>query len=212
LVNNWYFRDNINKDELNKIELLIKQYNNNYYLTKNTLLEKSKNLEDIYDEKKYLLEIKKNLYQWLITYIKKDRFNEYLDFIKWDASILKRENDVKYSLIQNKEVLTTKVTKLEEKIQEQRKIMSHKIKKIVSLEIDKKIDNIKNNPKFIWLSNELQAQVIMKTIEKVEWRIEKTKKLNNQDTILDQKIEIYEILHLKLMDYYQTLNIKKEWE
>jgi hypothetical protein len=56
---------------------------------------------------------------------------------------------VKYSLIQNKEVLTTKVTILEEKIQEQRKIMSLKIKRIVSLEIDKKIANIKNNPKFI---------------------------------------------------------------
>jgi hypothetical protein len=50
----------------------------------------------------------------------------------------------------------------------------------------------------------------MKTIEKVELRIEKTKVLNNQDTILDQKIEIYELLHQKLMDYYETLNIKKE--
>jgi hypothetical protein len=50
----------------------------------------------------------------------------------------------------------------------------------------------------------------MKTIEKVELRIEKTKMLNNQDTILDQKIEVYELLHLKLMNYYNTLNIKKE--
>jgi hypothetical protein len=50
----------------------------------------------------------------------------------------------------------------------------------------------------------------MKTIEKVELRIEKTKVLNNQDTILDQKIEIYELLHQKLMDYYETLSIKKE--
>lgn len=212
LVNSWYFRDNINKDELRKIEFLVKNYNYKYTITNTSLLDKSKNLEDISAEKKYLLEIKKNLYQDLIGYIKQDRFKEYLIFIKWDASILKRDNDIKYSLIQNKEVLITKVTKIEEKIQEQRNLMSANIKKIVEIKIDEKINSIKNNPKFISLSNELQATVIMKTIEKVELRIENTKILNTSDTILDQKIEVYELLHTKLMQYYDTLNIKKEWE
>jgi hypothetical protein len=29
---------------------------------------------------------------------------------------------------------------------------------------------------------------------------------------LDQKIEVYELLHTKLKNYYNTLNIKKQWE
>lgn len=212
LVNNWFFREDINKDELRNIEILIKNYDKKYSDTNNLLLEKSKNLEDISAEKKYLLEIKKDLYQDLIQFIKHDRFAQYLTFIKWDASIVKRDNDIKYSLIQNKEVLTTKVTKIEERIETERKLMSDKLKRIVWLKIDEKIESIRNNEKFISLTPELQSRVIMKTIEKVEKRIQNTQLLNTKDVILDQKIEVYQLLHTKLMEYYNSLNIKKEWE
>jgi uncharacterized protein YlaI len=88
--------------------------------------------------------------------------------------------------------------------------MSDKLKIIVATKIDEKINTIKNNPKFIYLTPELQSRVIMKTIEKVESRIQKTKVLNTKDVILDQKIEVYELLHTKLKNYYNTLNIKKQ--
>lgn len=212
LVNNDYFREEINREDLQNIELLVKNYNKSYSDTNKQLLDKSKNLEDISDEKKYLLEIKKDLYQDLIPYIKQSQFNQYLIFIKSDASILKRESDVKYQLIQNKEVLTTKVTKIEKRIQEERKLMSEKLKTLVAKKIDEKINTIKTNEKYLSLTPELQSRVIMKTIEKVNLRIEKTKQLNTQDVILDQKIEVYQLLHDKLMNYYNTLNIKEQWE
>ena len=212
LVNNSYFIDEINRRDLQNIELLVKNYNKSYSETNTKLLDKSKNLEDISSEKTFLLEIKKELYQDLIPYIKHDKFKEYLNFIKWDASIIKRESDVKYQLIQNKEVLVTKVTKIEERIQQERKLMSDKLKVLVAVKIDEKINTIKENPKFLSLTPELQSKVIMKTIEKVKARIENTKTLNTKDVILDQKIEVYELLHTKLMDYYNLLNIKKEWE
>jgi hypothetical protein len=88
--------------------------------------------------------------------------------------------------------------------------MSEKLKALVSKKIDEKINTIKANEKYISLSPELQARVIMKTIEKVESRIENTKQLNTQDVILDQKIEIFQLLHDKLMQYYNTLNIKEQ--
>ena len=212
LVKKWYFKTNISKDELKNIESLVKNYNQTYNNINQRLLDKSKNLEDISIEKKLLLELKKDLYQNLISFIKQDKFKEYINFIKWDASILKRDNDVKYQLIQNKEILTTKVTKIEERIQKERKILSESLKEKVSNKIDQQILQIQDNPKFIWLSIELQAKVINRTIENVAKKIESTKKLVSNDTILEQKIEIYELLHSKLTDYYQTLNIKKQWE
>ena len=211
LVNNDFFRNEITESDLKNIELLVINYNNLYKQTNNELLDKSKNLEDISAEKKYLLDIKKDLYQSLIPYIKQSRFNEYLIFIKWDAQIVKKDNDIKYDLIQNKELLTTKVSKIEKRIQEERKIMSEKLKILVSEKIDEKINTIKTNERFLSLTPELQAKVIMKTIQKVEQRIEETNKLNTKDVILDQKIEVYTLLHDKLTQYYDTLHKKEQW-
>ena len=212
LVNNWFFRENISRDELTNIEFLIRNYNKAYSDVHTTLLDKSKNLEDISVEKKLLLDIKKELYQKLINYIQQNKFKEYLDFIRNDANILKKDSDVKYSLIQNKEVLTSKVLKIEERIQEERKIMSNHLKSRVWNEIDKKINNIKNNQKFITLSDDFKYKVIEKTINRVDEAIYKTKELQNKDNILQQKIEIYELLKVKLIEYHDTLNNKKEWE
>ena len=212
LVNNWFFRENISRDELTNIEFLIRNYNKAYSDVHTTLLDKSKNLEDISVEKKLLLDIKKDLYQKLINYIQQNKFKEYLDFIRNDANILKKDSDVKYSLIQNKEVLTSKVLKIEERIQEERKIMSNHLKSRVWNEIDKKINNIKNNQKFITLSDDFKYKVIEKTINRVDEAIYKTKELQNKDNILQQKIEIYELLKVKLIEYHDTLNNKKEWE
>jgi hypothetical protein len=212
LVKNWFFRENINRNELQNIELLIRNYNKAYSDVNTTLLDKSKNLEDIYVEKKLLLDIKKELYQELINYIQQDKFKEYLDFIRNDANILKKDSDVKYSLIQSKEVLTNKVSKIEERIQEERKIMSDNLKLRVWNKIDEKINSIKNNPKFITLSIDFKYKVIEKTISRVNQAIDKTKGLQNKDNILEQKIEIYQLLRDKLIEYHNTLEIKKEWE
>lgn len=212
LVKNWYFKTDITTDDLIDIEFLINTYNSKYSEINKQLLDKSINLKDISNEKKLLLDIKKNLYQDFIPYIKQELFQEYIIFIKWDADILKRDSDVKYQLIQNKEILTSKVTLIEKRIEKERKNLSDNLKIKVSDKIDEQILEIKNNPKFIWLSNDLKVQVIHKTIEKVEDKISSTKELQSNDNILDQKIEIYELLLSKLIIYYNTINIKKEWE
>jgi len=212
LVKNDYFRTNINWYELDNIEKLITWYNENYIKINNQLLDKAKNLEDIYDEKIKLLTIKKDLYQSLIQYIKPSQYQDYLVFIKWDAKIIKEDIDVKWKLVSNKKLLSRKVTLIEERIQVERKRMSVHLKESISVRIDEKIKLISQNEKFLKLSTELQAQVIQKTINKVENAIIKIEEKLINDNILSQKIEIYEILHKKLIDYYHTLNIKKEWE
>lgn len=212
LVKNDYFRNNINRYELANIEKLITWYNKNYIKINNQLLDKAKNLEDIYGEKIKLLTLKKDLYQSLIQYIKPSQYEDYLVFIKWDAKIIKEDIDVKWKLISNKELLSTKVTLIEEKIQVERKRMALHLKESVSIKIDEKIKLISQNEKFLKLSPELQSAVIQKTIQKVENAIKNMEEKLIDDNILSQKIEIYQILHQKLTDYYQTLITKKEWE
>ena len=212
LVKNSYFKSTITQDELTNIETLVITYNSTYSDINKQLLDKSKNLEDISLEKKQLLDIKKNLYQELIPYIKQELFNDYIEFIKWDADILKRESDVKSQLIQNKEILTTKVTQIENRIIKEREKLSENLKSKVLDKINEQILDIQNNPKFIWLSDELKVIVIEKTIDKVVIKIDSTKKSVNKDTILEQKIEIYELLLTKLIEYKNTIDIKKEWE
>lgn len=212
LVKNDYFRNNITRNELDNIERLIIWYNRNYIKINNQLLEKAKNLEDIYNEKIKLLSLKKDLYQSLIQYIRPSQYEQYLDFIKWDAQIIKEDIDVKWKLISNKEILTSKVSLIEEKIQIERKRMSLHLKKSISMKIDEKIQLISQNEKFLKLRPELQALIIQKTIKKVTGVIAKFEEKIDDDNILSQKIEIYEILHQKLKDYHRILILKKEWK
>jgi molybdopterin converting factor small subunit len=95
LVKNDYFKSSITKNELINIEILITQYNRNYIKINKQLLDKARNLESIFDEKNKLLSLKKELYQSLITYIKPNKYNQYLIFIKDDVKIIKENLDVK---------------------------------------------------------------------------------------------------------------------
>lgn len=88
--------------------------------------------------------------------------------------------------------------------------MSLQLQESISIEIDKKIKLISENEKFKSLSTELQVTVIQKTILKVEGIINKMEDDIENENILSQKIEIYEILYQKLVDYSETLNTKKE--
>ena len=213
LAKNWYFRDTITQDEFLEIEKLITTYTRNFTLHNQKLLDKAEKLEDYSDEKAKLLELKKELYQNFIVFVKQERYDDYLEFIKSDAQLLKQNSEVNWELIINKQVLDNKVEKIEEKIIEEKRKTQERIKQEIIKKIDEKLNQIKTNEKFLALPIEYQISIIDKTIEKVNLNIQKVSTQNNTDnTKLQQKLDILGVLLDKLVSYKNYLESKKQWE
>jgi hypothetical protein len=77
------------------------------------LVAKASNLEDTYEEKKKLLEEKKDLYKNLVPFIKAEQVKEYLEYVRQDAQILKEKQQVDTKLIMNTEIINNKVQRIE---------------------------------------------------------------------------------------------------
>lgn len=205
-----FFTNNLSKDQIKNIEIIILEYNSKRSYLNKILLEKAKKLEDTQEEKNLILEAKKELYKELTPYIDKNHLEEYLEYVKEDAKILKEKKEVTEQIIHHKEILTEKVSKIEEKIKAHRSVLNDKIKAVVTAKIDEKIQSLEDNEKFVELNTQLKVNVIAKTIWKVEEKIKNLRRSDTTSELLSKKLEVYRLLLGKLEAYHERL--KKEYE
>ncbi len=209
-----YFKPLLSREELQSIEILITKYNKQFNELNSLLLIQAKNLEDTSETKNKLLQIKKDLYLSLLWFVDTNKYQEYLVFIRWDAIISKRQVDVKSQIATTTEIYDKKVTKIEAKIIENREEMAVRLEKVISDKIDEKINTIKSNASFQKLPNNLQVEVLEKTIEKVNINISALETVEMKDSNIKQKINLYYLLNDKLLIFKNSIQQtqKKQWE
>lgn len=203
-----YFKSLLSQEDIKSIEILITKYNQDFNNLNTQLLDQAKNLDDTTEIKNQLLQIKKDLYLNLLPYIDQNKYQEYLSFIRWDATISKKQVEVKSEIIATKEIYNQKVTKIEGKIIENRQKMAERLEKVIADKIDEKIESMKNSESFKNLPNDLQVQVLEKTIEKVNTNIWVLESIENKDRNIQQKIDLYYLLNDKLYIFKSSIEVK----
>lgn len=201
--------------ELRKIREIISEYNSNKIKLEIILSNKSKSLLPVIKERKLLLEEKRKLYSGLIPYINTQFKDKYLEYIKWDAKIFNEQNDITSDIIVKKEILSTKVETIETKIREHKDFINESIRKIIETRLDTKINSLNDNETFKKLNLESKIKVIEKTIIKVKIKLQNLQKskiktstwitIKADSTILDKKIETYNIAVDKLEEFKKDL-------
>ena len=109
-----YFKTSLPREDLQNIEILIKKYNVEFTTLNDQLSLLAKNLENTEEVETKLLQLKKDLYLNLLTYINPNKYQEYLEFIRWDATISKKQVEVKSEIISSTEIYEKKVNRIEE--------------------------------------------------------------------------------------------------
>ena len=196
-----FFKNNLNKKKIKQITLIINDYKKSKFINYNKLLIKAKNLENIEDEKNILLSLKKELYKKLIPYIENNEIENYLEYIKWDAKLLKEKKDITWKIIINKELLNQKVNKIEEQIKKNKEIINNNFTLLVEKKINKKIYELENRDDFKSINNKSKKKIIDNTIIKIKLKISDLEKNRNLNKILLKKLEIYKLLLLKFEEY-----------
>jgi hypothetical protein len=150
----------------------IKYIINKYLYSKNNLedsiVEKAKDLQDTTEDKNTLFNNKKEFYKSLVPFIRKDKLNEYLEYISLDVKILKEQKDVDTKLIIKNEIINNKVERIEEKIIEHKTSLDTKFKTLIEVKINEKVERLRNNEKFKLLYLDLKIKVVDRVIEKIQ--------------------------------------------
>ena len=200
-----YFKSNLKRIDIQNIETLITKYNETFTELNKELIAKAKNLENTQETKNKILQAKKDMYLGMLDYIDPNKYSQYLEYIRWDATISKKQVEIRSEIVSKEEIYEKKVTTIEKKIEQNKLEVAQRLEKVISDKIDEKITEMKNNDSFNQLSIDLQVQVIEKTLEKVNLTIESLKQLEQKDINTNQKINLYYILNDKLIEFRNDL-------
>lgn len=195
-----FFIDNLTKDDIKNIQLIVNSYIEQKNKIEALISEKAKNFKDTIEEKKLLLNEKRDFYKKLIPYIKDISFDDYLDYIAQDVKILKEKTELDEKIIIKQEIINNKIASIEEKIKEHKIFLDKKFEELIIEKLNLRIESLKNNENFILLSVGEKKEVINRIILKIKVSLDNINSIPNKTDILMKKIEVYEIIIDELED------------
>jgi len=210
-----FLRNNLTRYEFLKIKKIVSEYNANIAEIEEKLLLNAKKWLPVLEERRKLLEEKRTFYNGLIPYINIDYRKEYLEYIRRDADLFKKQNIVSTDIEVKKEILDTKVTKIESEIIKHKEYIKDSVRQIIESRLDLKIKNLSENETFTVLNEESKVKVLDKTIRKIKIKLQnlensriKTQSwalIESWSAILENKIQTYKIAVDKLESFKETL-------
>jgi len=212
-----FLRNDLSLIEFQKIKTIVWNYNKNNKIIEEKLLLNAKKQISIVIQRKKLLEQKRLFYNWLIPFINIDFKNEHLEYIRRDAEIFNKQNIVLTDIEVKKEILDTKVTRIESKIIKHKEFIRDSIRKVIEERLDLKIRNLVNNETFIVLKNDSKIKVLEKTIRKIKIKLQNLEKsrvitwtwITTNDlnlNSLENKIDTFNIAIKKLEKFKNSLS------
>ncbi len=203
--NKWlknFFLENLNSDDNSKINSVISDYNSEKSKLEELLSTKDSVKEQ--DEiKKDILLLKKDVYKSLLIYVKKDKLDDYMDFIKQDVIFSKDKKDIKIALSENEQALAEKMSNIKEKIKENNNSLETKIEKLIREKITVKLTKIVESEKFQKLEQVQKEKILnslLSSIVKNRIALEKS-----EDKVSQKKVELYKIVEEILMKFISEI-------
>lgn len=173
------------------------------YLSKNKKIEneikKSKTEKEIEKNQINLLDLKKDLYKWLIPFIDKEKYKNYLNYIENETNNIIETNNLYLAKFSTQSNYNKKVDILERKIQENKENLDLELKLLVEKKIDEKILDFLKSPNFLKLTKENKIKIL----NKIVFNLKTQKKFIEIKDISDfdkQKLDIYNIFIWKISD------------
>lgn len=200
-----FFKTDLSLEEKINLKNFLDIYNYQKEKLAQTLEQESWKLEETENIVNEVVENRKDIYKKLVPYVNKDKFSEYLEFIKQDLEILKENTGIKDDTIKKNTILKEKVETIKEKIEEHKEALILKLQELIDEKIEEKINSFKNSEKFLNLEKEQKENVVKSIMLKVDEQIEELNKLENKTSIWISKSEMYDIIKQKLQELLSEL-------
>lgn len=200
-----FIKENLSEESKQTIENLVEKYYADKDILEKKLREIASNLEDTQNIKWEILKLKLTLYKELVSYIEPTKLQEYVNYIKGNIEIEKKDNEIAEDIYRKEEILERKVDTIKEKIAENKKILDEKMQNAVQEKLNEKIKSILDNQKFQTLSYESKTQIFSSVLKKSQEKKWLLQQIEFKTSLVQKKIEIYEIVEQKLIEVIQGL-------
>lgn len=188
----WFLKFDLTDDQIIEVNKIIWEYNSYKESIKN-----DENYQGL------LMSKKRETYKNITIYVKQDKLDEYLDYIKNNLETVKKDIDIKSEINKKQELLEAKVDAIKEKIKENKDEVENNLIDIINQKIDEKINNLKNNNDFQKLNLNKKKYVIAQIIKKIEFK--KESKIKSWNSIKEREIYVYDTLLDKLKELVDEL-------
>lgn len=210
LVENGNIEDFLKEDIVEEDESKLREIIEIYTMYKTGVsneLEETEDLEKQQELEKQLLILKQDLYKKLVYFIKPDRLDDFLTYVKWDLQVNQKRKNVSEEINEDTKKLENKVNVIRDKIEENKKTLDERIRLVIEKKLDEKIWEILANERFIQLDVDSKKQLFAITLDKLRIQREKFQSITDKTSLVNKKIETYDIIEEKLievMNWFET--------
>lgn len=196
-----FIRQELTPDEEKIIEDILSLYFSQRDALEEELKKISLTLTDAQGVKEEIIKLKLDLYKSLTPYVKVEKLKDYVAYIKNNLEIVIEERNLKEDIYRKEEILWRKVEAVKEKIEANNKMLDEKIRQLIKEKVGEKIQKLLDNPNFVSLENAKKKLVFEATLKKIQEKKESLRKIYDQTTFVEKKIEIYSVVEEKLKEY-----------
>jgi hypothetical protein len=162
-----FLRKNLNRNDYNTIEKIVKEYNESKNVLEANLIEASKNLLDTTELNKKLSNSTREFYENLLEFVDINNYSSYIYYIKEQTNFYTEEKELDTDIIKKTEIIQEKITNIEEKIKEHKDYLDETLKELINSKVDEKINQLLVDSTFVNLSNKEKVEFIDKIILKI---------------------------------------------
>ena len=204
-------KDDIAEEDESKLKEIIDLYGV-YKAKLDNDLEDTENDEQYNEIKQELLKLKQDLYKKLVYFIKVEKLDDFLTYVRWDLSVNEKRKDVSKEISEDKKKLEEKVQVIREKIEENKKVLEERIRIVIEKKLDEKISKILSDERFTRLSEDKKKQMFLITLEKLRIKRLELTSLTEKTSLVDKQIETYNIIEEKLlevMEWFESVDAEQ---
>ena len=194
-----FLKEDIPEEDEEKLREIIDLYTI-YKQRVDSELEISDDEEKTEELRQELLRLKQDLYKKLVYFIKIEKLDDFLTYVRWDLSVNEKRKDVDEEIDEDTKKLEEKVQVIRNKIQENKRVLDERIRVVIEKKLDEKISKILSDERFTKLDIEAKKQLFVITLEKLRIRKEALNSMPDKTSLVHKKIETFNIIEQKLIE------------
>ncbi len=179
-----YFSKNLTSENFSEIEKIISNYKKQKEIIKSSSDNKIQKL----------VNLEKEFYNSLLVHIDKDKITLYNTFVEKKIATIKKEDEIKLEIKDNKKQIEKKVSIIKDRIEENNKVQEEKINSLIKIRVKAQIDKFKNSDHFSKLPEDKQELIFKLILQKIQNRKEKSINLS------EKTLKLYSIIEEVLLE------------
>jgi len=199
-----YVRDDISDEEKSELEFIVElhiQNTDTFRIELEELVQNWTSEDEISSKKTEWIQLKKEFYTSLLSYIQDEKIESYKSYIESDLLLNEKSKDVSTEIQIKTVKKQERVEYLQEKINNNKELLRSKIESRVWTMVRERLDTFIERETFRSLSLEDKTLIFQKLITKIDEKISELEFQTDITSVIEEKIILFRVVQDILWEY-----------